>query len=53
MKNSLDTARDEGIIVGIEKVALNALNMGKPIAEIVELTGLTVEQIEKLKENLK
>jgi len=49
LKNSLDTARDEGIIEGIEKVAKNALKIGKTISEIIELTGLTKEQIEKLK----
>ena len=61
LKNSLDTARKEGIqegmekgIIegiekGIEKVAANALKMGKSMAEIMELTGLTREQIEKLK----
>lgn len=53
LKNSLDTARDEGIIEGIEKgiekVAKNALKIGKSISEIIELTGLTKEQIEKLK----
>jgi hypothetical protein len=45
----LDTARGEGIIEGMEKVARNALKMGKSISEIIELTGLTKEQIEKLK----
>lgn len=53
LKNSLDTAREEGmqegIEKGIEKVAANALKMGKSMAEIMELTGLTKEQIEKLK----
>ena len=53
LKNSLDTARNEGlsegIEKGIEKVAKNALKLGKSISEIFELTGLTKEQIEKLK----
>lgn len=49
LKNSLDTAREEGIMEGIEKVATNALMMGKSMAEIMELTGLTRKQIEKLK----
>ncbi len=53
LKNSLDTARDEGVIEGIEKgiekVAKNALKIGKTISEIIELTGLTKDQIEKLK----
>ena len=34
---------------GIEKVAKNALKMGKSVSEIIELTGLTKEQIEDLK----
>jgi len=57
LKNSLDTARDEGMTEGIEKgiekgieqIAKNALKLGKPISEIIELTGLTKQQIEKLK----
>ena len=49
LKNSLDTAREEGIQEGMEKVATKALMMGKSMAEIMELTGLTREQIEKLK----
>lgn len=56
LKNSLDTAREEGreegIEIGIEKgieiVAKNAKKMGKSIFEIIELTGLTKEQIENL-----
>jgi hypothetical protein len=34
---------------GIEKVAINALKMGKSIPDIIELTGLSKEQIERLK----
>jgi len=49
LKNSLDTAREEGIEKGIEKVAINAIKLGKSNNEIIELTGLTNEQIEKLK----
>ncbi len=61
LKNSLDTAKEEGVIEGIakgieqgieqgiEKVAKNALKIGKSISEIMELTGLTKQQIEKLK----
>lgn len=53
LKNSLDTAREEGIEIGIGKVAKNALKMGKSISEIIELTGLTKEQIDKLKLDIK
>ena len=36
---------------GIEKVALNAIKMGKSITEIIDLTGLTHQQIENIKKN--
>ncbi|NJN26993.1 MAG: PD-(D/E)XK nuclease family transposase [Cyclobacteriaceae bacterium] len=53
LKNSLDTAREEGmeegIEKGIEKVAKNALKLGKSIEEIMALTSLTREQIDKLR----
>jgi predicted transposase/invertase (TIGR01784 family) len=53
LKNSLDTAREEGMIVGIEKgieqVALNMLNRGIPVEIISDTTGLTEQQIEMLK----
>ena len=52
LKNSSDTAKEEGVIEGIEKgidkVAKNALKIGKSIPEIMDLTGLTKQQIEKL-----
>ncbi len=50
MKNSLDTAREEGkaegIEEGIKRVALKALKMGKSIDELMVLTGLSKEEIE-------
>lgn len=57
LKASLDTSFEEGIEKGInegikkgiEKVALNALNKGLSINEIIDLTGLTEEEIELLK----
>jgi predicted transposase/invertase (TIGR01784 family) len=39
----------EGIEKGIEKVAKNMLAEGDSIEKIMRLTGLTREQIEKLK----
>lgn len=60
LKNSLDTAKEEGINEGIEqgiekgiekgtqRIAKKALKLGKPISEIMELTGLSKEQIERL-----
>lgn len=53
IKASLDTKYEEGmekgIEKGIEKVALNAIKKGLTVEEIVELTGLNKEQIERLK----
>ncbi len=49
LKNSLDTAREEGMVEGIERVALNILNKGMPIEVISEITGLTTHQVEVLK----
>ena len=53
LKNSLDTARDEGkeegIIEGKIGVAKKALNKGLSIEDIIDLTGLSREQIEGLK----
>ena len=44
IKNSLDTAKEEGI----KQVAKTALIEGIPIETIIKLTGLTREEIEKL-----
>ncbi len=44
LKNSLDTAKEEGKI----EVARKALSKGYSINEIMELTELTLEQIEKI-----
>lgn len=49
LKNSLDTAREEGMMEGIEKVALNMLKVGISIETIANTTGLTNQQIETLK----
>ncbi|MDX5348233.1 MAG: Rpn family recombination-promoting nuclease/putative transposase [Hymenobacteraceae bacterium] len=53
LKNSLDTAREEGIQegieMGIEKVAVNMLKKQIPVEVIAETTVLTREQIEQLK----
>jgi predicted transposase/invertase (TIGR01784 family) len=49
LKNSLDTARAEGVTEGIEKVALKALKLGKSVEEIKILTGLTIDQINGLR----
>ncbi|MFN8437821.1 MAG: Rpn family recombination-promoting nuclease/putative transposase [Cytophagales bacterium] len=48
LKGVIDTAFDEGINEGILKVAKNAKQMGLKVEDIVKLTGLTKEEIEKL-----
>jgi len=49
LKNSLDTARDEGISEGIEKVAIKMIKASEPDEKIQQFTGLTLEQIIKLR----
>ena len=53
LKNSLDTAREEGRLEGIEAekllIAKNALAMGLSVEDIIQLTGLTREAIEQIK----
>jgi hypothetical protein len=67
MKNSLDTAFDEGMVKGIEKgmekgiekglekgmekVAKQMLDEKEPLEKILKFTGLTFEQIEKLRDH--
>lgn len=48
LKNSLDTARDEGKIEGKIEVAKNLLKNGVSIDVIIKSTGLTEEQIKNL-----
>ena len=52
MKNTLDTARDEGKIEGkLERnieIATNALKKGLSIKDISEITGLSEEEIKKI-----
>ena len=53
LKNSLDTAKEEGIEEGIEKgkieVAKNLLENNVSIEIITKSTGLSKEQIDRLK----
>ncbi len=49
LKNSLDTAKEEGVIEGIENVAKNLIKNNVSIEIIMKSTGLTKEQIEQLK----
>ena len=56
LKNSLDTAYEEGVEQGIEKgieqVAINGIKQGKSNKLIMELTGLSSEQVEYLKRKI-
>jgi len=49
MKNSLDTAREEGREQRELEIAKEMKLAGEPIEKIIRFTGLTLEQIEKLK----
>lgn len=51
LKNSLDTAKEEGIEVGKLEVVKNAIAEGLSVDVIMKITGLTKEQIEKIKRN--
>jgi predicted transposase/invertase (TIGR01784 family) len=47
-QEALEEGRKEGIEKGVEVVARRLLTMGRPIAEIVQATGLTAARIRKL-----
>ena len=49
IKNSLDTAREEGMEKGIEKVAVEMIKDNEPIEKIIKFTGLSKQEIETLK----
>jgi predicted transposase/invertase (TIGR01784 family) len=61
LKNSLDTARDEGIEIGVEKgiqigvekgkteVATNLVDLGLENKTIAQATGLSLEEVEQLR----
>ncbi len=51
LKNSLDTAKEEGREEIAFEIARKALKKGYSIDELMELTGLTKEQIEAIKSN--
>ena len=48
-KSALSTAREEGIRKGIKKVAKNLLKEKIPIEKIAKITGLSEEEIRKIK----
>ncbi|MEA5141355.1 Rpn family recombination-promoting nuclease/putative transposase [Arcicella rigui] len=49
LKNSLDTAREEGEAEGIQKVARNMLSLGLSVKMISQATGLSEEEINRLR----
>lgn len=49
LKNSLDTAREEGKIEGKIEIAIEMLYAGEPIEKIMRFTGLTAAEINRLK----
>ena len=49
LKNSIDTAREEGKIEGKIEMVKEMINSGEPFDKIVIYSGLTKEQIEKIK----
>jgi len=49
LKNSLDTAREEGFEKGMEKVAIAMLRDNEPIEKIIRFTGLTINEIETIR----
>ena len=49
LKNSLDTKFDEGRIEEKKDIALKLFNMNMPIENIIKVTGLTNEELLKLK----
>jgi len=51
LKNSIDTAREEGHEEAIAQTALRMLADNLPTAAIAKYTGLTPEQIEKLRKD--
>jgi predicted transposase/invertase (TIGR01784 family) len=48
LKNSLDTAREEGKIEGKIEIAIKALKKGLSVKDIIELTGLSENEIKKI-----
>ncbi len=53
IEKGIEKGREKGREEGIETVARRLLTMGRPIAEIVEATGLTAAQIRKLSKKSK
>jgi hypothetical protein len=52
VKNVSDTAFEEGELSKAKKIAKNLLAIGLPIETIAQTTGLTVANIERLKDEI-
>jgi predicted transposase/invertase (TIGR01784 family) len=50
LKNSLDTAKEEGKIEGKIEIAKEMLKNNEPIENIIKYTGLTEKEINELKQ---
>ena len=53
IRASYEDGRDDGISEGIEKVALKMIRLGKPLEDILQITDLPQERIQKLSDGLK
>lgn len=53
MVNVMKTKYEEGIEQGIENIVIRCLNQGKHFSEISHITGLMVEQIERIEKKMK
>jgi len=52
MVNVMKTKYEEGMEQGIENVVVRCLKQGKNSSEIIEITGLRIDQIEKIKKKM-
>ncbi len=52
IKTKYDEGLEKGIEKGIEKIVIRCLKKGKTIAEIMDITGLTREQIEHIQRKM-
>ena len=53
IRASYEDGRDDGIVAGLEKVALKMIRLGKSLEDIRQITDLPIERIKKLADSLK
>ena len=53
IRASYKDGRDDGIVAGLEKVALKMIRLGKSLEDIHQITDLPIERIKKLADSLK